>query len=167
MNTLYIRLPSKTVADHASRWLALACPFALTQGNAIGQQGIIPLSDMAEMMSRAQRVVALVAASDVTLWRTQVPPLSPAKLKAALPNLVEDRLIGDPGECAVVAGPLSEGLRTIAVVQRVWLAIIAKSLHTLGARNITLLPTQLCLPSPPLAAAGPVAAGGGPRVEGA
>ena len=105
------------------------------------------------MIARAQRVVALVAASDVTLWRTQVPPLSPAKLKAALPNLVEDRLIGDPGECAVIAGPLNDGLRTIAVVQRVWLAIIAKALHTLGARNVTILPSQLCLPCPPLAAA--------------
>ena len=85
------------------------------------RQGTAPLSELSDTVAKAQRVVLLLAASDVTVLRLQVPPLSSARLKAALPNLVEDRLLTDPSDCVVVAGGLSGGLRTIAVVQRAWL----------------------------------------------
>jgi general secretion pathway protein L len=147
LSTLYIRLPSKAAADHAPHWTALACPFAwVSNGDAIEREGVEPLSDMAAMAAKAQRVVLLLAASDVTVLRVQVPPLSPAKLRAALPNLVEDQLISDPAESAVVAGVATDGLRTVAVVNRGWLEILIKTLHTLGARHLMALPAQLCLP---------------------
>lgn len=147
MSTLYIRLASKAVADSADHWPALACPFALVMhGSTIERQGISPLSELSDIVAKAQRVVLLLAASDVTVLRLQVPPLSSAKLKTALPNLVEDQLISDPSDCVVVAGGLSDGLRTIAVVQRAWLAILAKTLIAFGARHIAALPAQLCLP---------------------
>lgn len=101
------------------------------------------------MIAKAQRVVLLLAASDVTLLRVQVPPLSAARLKAALPNLVEDQLIADPSDCVVVAGGLSDGLRTVAVVQRAWLELLAKTLNAFGARRLAALPAQLCLPYQP------------------
>ena len=97
------------------------------------------------MVVKSQRVVLLLAASDVTLLRVQVPPLSSARLKAALPNLVEDRLIADPADCVIVASDLSDGLRTIAVVQRVWLDLLARTLTGFGAGNISALPAQSCL----------------------
>ena len=147
MSTLYIRLPSKAAADSALHWLALACPFALvSHGSAIERQGTAPLSDLSDTIAKSQRVVLLLAASDVTLLRLQVPPLSSARLKAALPNLVEDQLITDPADCVVVAGGLSGGLRTVAVVQRAWLDILAKTLIAFGARHIAAFPAQLCLP---------------------
>lgn len=150
MNTLYIRLPARAVADHAPQWTTLACPFALVaQGSAIGQQGIAPLAELSDTIAKTQRVVLLLAASDVTLLRLKVPPLSPAKLKAALPNLVEDQLLSDPTDCVMIAGGLSEGLLTIAVIQRAWLDTIANALRALGARHITALPAQLCLPCQP------------------
>lgn len=90
-------------------------------------------------------MVLLLAASDVTLLRLQVPPLSSSRLKAALPNLVEDHLIADPADCVVVAGGLSDGLRTIAVVQRAWFNLLAKTLIAFGARHIAAFPAQLCL----------------------
>jgi len=107
--------------------------------------------------AEAQRVVLLLAASDVTLLRVQVPPLSAARLKAALPNLVEERLIADPSACVVVAGglsgslpgSLSGGLRTVAVIQRDWLEFLANTLMASGARRIAALPAQLCLPCQP------------------
>ena len=146
MSTLYIRLPSKAVADRALHLLALACPFALvSNGSAIERQGTSPLSDLSDIVAKSQRVVLLLAASDVTLLRVKVPPLSSARLKAALPNLVEDKLITDPADCVVVAGGLSDGLRTIAVVQRAWIDILAKTLIAFGARHIAALPAQLCL----------------------
>lgn len=150
MSTLYIRLPSKSAADSAAHWLELVCPFALaSHGDSIEREGAAPLPDLSDMIAKAQRVVLLLAASDVTLLRVQVPPLSAARLKAALPNLVEDQLIADPSGCVVVAGGLSDGLRTVAVVQRAWLELLAKTLNAFGARRLAALPAQLCLPYQP------------------
>jgi len=151
LSTLYIRLPSKAYADSVPDWRSLACPFAvvsntnLSHGSTIEQHGAAPLSDLADMMAKAQRVVAVLAASDVTVLRIKIPPLSSAKLKSALPNLVEDRLITDPSECVVAAGGSSDGMRTVAVVQRSWLATLSNTLITYGARHIAALPAQLCL----------------------
>lgn len=154
MSTLYIRLPSKAAADSAPHWLALACPFAVVaQGNVssrmtIERQGYATLSDLSTTIAKAQRVVLLLAASDVALRHLQVPPLSPAKLKAALPNLVEDQLINDPADSVVVvdsSANTSGGMRTVAVVQRAWLSIVSKALLAFGARQLTALPAQLCL----------------------
>jgi general secretion pathway protein L len=147
LSTLYIRLVSRAVAGSAPHWVALACQFALVSDhNTIERQGIAVLPDVADAIAKSQRVVVLLAASDVTVLRLQVPPLSTAKLKAALPNLVEDRLISDIADCVVVAGGVSEGLRTIAVAQRAWLDMLADTLIALGARHISALPAQLCLP---------------------
>jgi general secretion pathway protein L len=150
LSTLYIRLPSKAAADSAPHWPALACPFAfVANGNSIERQGTAPLSELSDTVAKAQRVVLLLAANDVTVLRLQVPPLSPARLKAALPNLAEDRLLSDPSDCVVVAGALSGGLRTIAVMQRAWLDVLVRTLVAFGARHIAALPAQLCLPDQP------------------
>jgi general secretion pathway protein L len=150
LSTLYIRLPSKFATDSASNWLALACPFAfVAHGNAIERQGTSPLLDISDIIAKSERVVLLLSASDVTLLRMKVPPLSPAKLKAALPNLAEDQLIADTADCVVVAGNFADGLRTIAVVQRIWIDKVAKAFISFGARHITALPAQLCLPYQP------------------
>lgn len=147
MSTLYIRLASKAVVGSAPHWPALACQFALvSHGSSIERQGTTALSDLTDAIAKSQRVVLLLAASDVTILRLQVPPLSAARLKTALPNLVEDRLISDISDCVVVAGGVFEGLRTIAVVQRAWLDMLADTLILLGARHISALPAQLCLP---------------------
>ncbi len=118
-------------------------------GSTIERQGMAPLSDLSDTVAKSQRVVLLLAANDVSLLRVKVPPLSSARLKAALPNLVEEQLITDPADCVVVAGGVSDGLRTVAVVQRAWLDIITKALIAFGARHITALPAQMCLSSQP------------------
>lgn len=147
MSTLYIRLPSKAAAEAAEHWTALSCPFALVLGDgSIEREGSEPLAQLQDLIARVQKVALLIAASDVTLLRLQLPPLSGAKLKAALPNLVEDQIISDPSECVIVAGRPTDGLRTVAVMQRAWLDILHRSLLAYGARHITALPAQLCLP---------------------
>jgi general secretion pathway protein L len=147
LSTLYIRHPAKTAVEHALPGSALACPFALVADNGnILQQGALPLSSLGAVVAQAKRVVLLLAASDVTLLRVKVPPLSAARLKAALPSLVEEQLIADPAECAMVAMPQADGLHTVAVVQRRWLEQLASSLTALGARKLAALPAQLCLP---------------------
>ena len=147
MSILYIRLPSKAAADGVEHWLALPCHFALaSQAGAVEREGILPLSELAGAVAVAQRVVLLLAASDVTLLRVKTPPLSAAKLKLALPNLIEEHLMSDPSECVVVPGEQVDGLRTAAVVQRGWLDILSKTFTNLGARSLVAVPAQLCLP---------------------
>lgn len=134
------------MADNASHWITLPCPYALVgNGEAVEREGRAGLSDLAATMRAAQRVVLLLAASDVTLLQLKVPPMSPARLRLALPNLVEDQLMSDPAECVVVAGGTESGLRTVAVVQRAWLQILLETVIGYGARRVTALPSQLCL----------------------
>ncbi len=157
MSTLYIRLPSHAVAESLQPGTPLYCEFALASGGTIEREGVAGLSEMAETVRKAQNVVLLLAAGDVTLLRVKVPPLSPGRLKAALPNLVEEQLMSDPAECVVVADSSRGDTRTVAVVQRAWLEVLSRTLHTLGVRNVAALPAQLCLPHEPGAAAAAVA----------
>jgi general secretion pathway protein L len=149
LSTLYIRLPSHAVAESLEPGMPLYCPFATATGGAIEREGVAALPDMAELVGKSQRVVLLLAAGDVTLLRLKVPPLSSARLKAALPNLVEDRLMSDPEECVVVADNTRNEMRTVAVVQRNWLELLARTLLSLGARAVSAMPSQLCLPQQP------------------
>jgi general secretion pathway protein L len=150
LSTLYIRLPSKAAADSLEPGQPLYCQFAsVASSGAVEREGTAALSELSEPAARAQQVVLLLAASDVTLLRVKVPPLSGARLKAALPNLIEDQLMSDPAECVVVAGDSVDGLRTVAVVHRGWLELLHKTLLALGARKVAALPAQLCLPFQP------------------
>ncbi len=146
MTTLYIRHPAKAEHDGAQ------CQFALVaDGGALLQQGAGALAGMKDLVESCRKVVLLVAASDVTLLHVAVPPLSNARLKAALPNLVEDQLLADPQDCVLVAAPAqsADGMRTIAVVQRAWLEVLVKALLAQGARSVSAVPAQLCLPVMP------------------
>lgn len=147
--TLLVRMLPRAVAKALPHWQSHAVSFALTARDGQCQRsGVAPLQDLGPQISHAQQIVLLLAASDVTLLRVAVPPLSASRLQAALPALVEEKLITDPDECVLVAGPESYGLRTIAVVERDWLQTVVDSLSALGARRIVVLPLQLCLPLP-------------------
>ncbi|MYN46425.1 general secretion pathway protein GspL [Pseudoduganella sp. FT93W] len=148
MSTLFIRYPAKASVENGA---AQSCAFALVgdAGNLM-QQGAAPLGNLADLVAAARRVVLLLAAADVTLLQVTAPPLSPARLKAALPGLVEEQVLGDPAECVLAAGAAdAQGLRTVAVAQRVWLERLAQALLAQGAHSIALLPAQLCLPYQP------------------
>lgn len=144
-SALYLRLPARAGAAPAE---SDALPFAWAVRGRLQQSGSAPLAELAPMFARVQRVVMLLAASDVTLLNLPVPPLSPVRMQAALPALVEDRIIGDPADCAIAAGPDVDGRRTIAVVDRSWLQLWADALRRHGARRIAAQPMQLCLPLP-------------------
>ena len=151
MSTLYIRHPSKASVDSAQG--ALACPFALvSDSGAIERQGAIELASMAGMIDEAGKTVVLLAASDVSLLRVKIPPLSNARLRTALPHMVEDQLVCDPQDCVVVASNGAEGpdgLRMVAVVDKSWLESLVAKLQGLGAGKLVMLPAQLCLPPEP------------------
>ncbi len=165
-DTLYLRLPARTGASNATD-----ATNAIHVGDPAGTQGTsaiqtIPLalalairgrplrtataslSELAPQVTQVSQVVLLLAASDVTLLRIAVPPLSATRLRAALPSLIEEFVIGDTAECAIAAGAEADGQRLIAVCDRDWLKNWIDALRQSGARRIHVLPISLCLPSP-------------------
>ena len=84
----------------------------------------------------------LLAAADVTLLRLKTPPLAGARLRAALPGLVEEHILGEAQDCLLAAGaPDASGMRTVAVAQRAWAEVLVKALLAQGARKVALLPS--------------------------
>jgi general secretion pathway protein L len=145
LTTLYIRHPARAEGEGA------LCSFAVALDHgAIEQTGVGALRDLGDLVAAARRVVLILSAADVTLLALQVPPLSGARLKAALPGLVEEHILGDPAEAVLVAGPQQgDNTRPVAVVQRDWFERMVRLLLAQGARAITALPAQLCLPLQP------------------
>ncbi|SFB76937.1 type II secretion system protein L (GspL) [Massilia yuzhufengensis] len=127
------------------------CRFAqVLDDGAIAQQGEGPLRNLGDVVAASRRVVLLLAGADVTLLPVQAPPLSGARLRAALPSLVEEHILGDPMDCVLVAGPaLPDGRRPVGVVHRNWLEPMVKALLGMGARSVSAVPSQLCLPLQP------------------
>lgn len=162
MTTLFIRHPAKASIGPGS---LPECPFALVgDGGQLLREGSATLSRLGEAIAAARRVVLLLAAADVTLLTVKVPPLSAARLKAALPALVEDQILADPADCALVAGPAHSGdatLRSVAVAQRAWIELLHKALLAQGAHSVSVLPAQLCLPLQPGEASAALLAGAG------
>ena len=151
MTTLYIRYPARAAAA-PDTGVPHSCQFAMVgDGGNVMQQGAGALGNLGDLVAGARRVVLLLAAADVTLLRVKVPPLSGAKLKAALPNLVEEQILGDPADCVLALAPATgdTGERVIAVANRAWLEVLVKALVAQGAHGISALPTQLCLPLQP------------------
>ncbi|MET3120467.1 general secretion pathway protein L [Oxalobacteraceae bacterium GrIS 2.11] len=144
MNTLYLRIPPK----HTASWPDTALSFAVSslEGNIL-REGRSTLKELAASISKSN-VVLIIAATDVTLLELSIPPMPEAKLKLALPNLVEDQLMGDPAECVLLLGAksASSNKRSVAVAQRSWLQQLSASLFALGANQVKAVPAQLCLP---------------------
>lgn len=145
MATLYIRHPARAEGEGAS------CRYAVVgDGGNIEQQGEGALRSLTDIVAASRRVVLLLAGTDVNMLSLQVPPLSGPRLRAALPGLVEEHILGDPLDCVLVAGPAaSDGTRPVAVVARDWLEPLVRTILAQGARTVSALPAQLCLPLQP------------------
>ena len=148
-STLYLRMLSRSAAKAMPDWRTQPLPFALVSDRGhIERTGEVGLTSLTAFIARVRRVVLILAASDVTLLRMAVPPLSSARLKVALPALVEDRLITDPAECVLAVGPDAAGMRTIAVIERDWLREVVDTLTASGARRLVAYAAQTCLLRP-------------------
>ena len=129
----------------------MPCRYAVVgDGGNIEQQGEGALRSLTDIVAASRRVVLLLAGTDVNLLSLKVPPLSGPRLRAALPGLVEEHILGDPLDCVLVAAPASAaGIRPVAVVARDWLEPMVRTLLAQGARAVSALPAQLCLPLQP------------------
>lgn len=149
-STLYILLPSKAVAQASPEWVRLARPFALVsdEGNIL-QHGSQALFDLKELAANARQISLLLAASDVSLISVQVPPMSAAKLKQALPNLLEEQLLGDPAELILLASPVHDGMCTIAAVDKAWMEFLHEKMQVLGPRKLTAYALSMSMRTEP------------------
>ena len=122
-----------------------------SDGGVIEQQGEGPLRNLGDLVGASRRVVLLLAGADVTLLSVQAPPLSGARLKAALPGLVEEHILGDPADCVLVAAPQQpdgtppdrRGRPRLAGSHR------AQPAGPGRAHASAAVPAQLCLPLQP------------------
>ncbi len=161
--TLYVRLPHRP-HDQPQPWQFGALPFALVRtaaGDAarrglpraapeVLREGHARIADL----PAAERLVLILAASDVLLTTASVPPLPPARLKQALPNLVEDALATDAQPCHIGIGPALDGAtpgrgprrRLLMVADRAWVRAVLDAFAEHRHRRRHILPAQLCVP---------------------
>lgn len=163
--TLYVRLPHRP-HDQPQPWHFGALPFALVRDPAKPATRRTGASQAAEVLREghaqiaalpaAERLVLILAASDVLLTTATVPPLPPARLKQALPNLVEDALATDAQPCHIGVGPVLDGdaarpargprRRLLMVADRAWLRAVLDAFAEHRHRRRHILPAQMCLP---------------------
>ncbi|MEZ5659292.1 MAG: type II secretion system protein GspL [Burkholderiaceae bacterium] len=100
-----------------------------------------------DTLPAARSVRLIFDARDVTLLHVKLPPLSGAKLRQAIPNAVEDRLLQDTSTCAFALGPVdADGRRLIAVLDRGWLDFVLGAFQRRGLRVASAWPAQLVAP---------------------
>ncbi len=145
MSSLTLHLPARALTDSSLR--STTCAYvARGKRDSLLAQGTATLNELVQHIRTAHTVILVIAAADVSVQRIAVPPLSAGKLRAALPNLLEDKLLGEVDEVVIAASSNQAGLRTLAVVQRDWLRAWLTTLRELGAQQLRAVPEQLCLP---------------------
>lgn len=132
----------------------LLCETIAFKGALAAAPRIVSWDDLTLSIPRGARVVLLVAAEDVLFTSADVPPLSGARLREALPNLVEESTVVEVGSLHVAAGGAaargSRGINApqqiLAVVDRTWLSAMQTRLAAAGRRVAAILPDALCVP---------------------
>jgi len=147
LSTLIVSLPPREPAVPLQEWQWPELPFTLVdKAGQVQRAGHAALA----LLPRANETRLIVAARDVLLLATTVPPLKGPKLRQALPNIVEDQLIQDPLGCHIALDPvaLPDGRRVLAVVDRAWFRTICDAFAAAGHRRLSAVPATRCLPAP-------------------
>ena len=130
------------------------CPLA-----ELGAESVLEfelLDDKRRVLERGRAVPAalphlprtelVVAAADVLLVEATLPPLSGARLRAALPALAEPHLVSSIESAYVVAATPAAGRTTLAVIDRALFARALELLRRLKLEPASAVPEQLALP---------------------
>jgi len=182
--SLYVRLPHRPIQspEHWQAGALASVPFALVrEEGAQGPQRILREgTSRPDELPAADRLILLLPATDVLLVPANVPPLALPKLRLALPNLVEDRLVQDAQQCHIALGPRLGAApargwrapresqpRALMIADRAWVRFLLDTFGTHKHRTCHLLPAQLCLPfeTPVAVAPAAEAAANGERAE--
>lgn len=109
-----------------------------------GPEGLVVQSSSLDALPPLRAVRLVFDARDVSLLDIVLPPLSGARLRQALPNMLEDRLLQEPQSCLLAPGPaLGEGRRPVAVVDRAWFEFVVGAFERRGVRVVQAVPGQL------------------------
>ncbi len=101
-----------------------------------------------DALPSVRQATLIFDARDVTLIHIKLPPLSGVKLRQALPNAVEDRLLQDPQSCLFAMGPAvaSGEARLVAVTDKSWLDFVVGAFERRGIHITRAIPAQLAAP---------------------
>jgi general secretion pathway protein L len=97
-------------------------------------------------LPRLPRTELVIAAPDVLLIEATLPPLSGARLRAALQALAEPHILTEPSTAYVVASKRLGSRATLAVMDRVLLQRALEVLRRVKIVPATAAPEQLTLP---------------------
>ncbi len=151
MSTLIVLLPPRDPAVPSQEWQLPEMPFLLL--DKTGRKERAGRAALA-FLPRASTTVLVVAARDMLMLATTLPPLKGPRLKQALPNIVEDYLIQDAQTCHIALDPrpLADGKRMMAIIDRGWFRFIVEAFNGAGHRALRAVPVTRCLPAPVVAA---------------
>ncbi len=141
-----VRIPPRRLAERGA-----TCELIPFTGAKAGVATRHAWDTVGEALPRGVAVVLLVAAEDVSFTAADVPALSGLRLREALPNLVEEKTVGDVGSLHVALGePAATGRgRTLAVIDRIWLAAMQVHIVRTGHRVAAIVPDSLAVPLVP------------------
>jgi general secretion pathway protein L len=144
LSTLIVMLPPRDPAVPSQEWQLPEMPFLLLDRSGHKERaGRAALA----FLPRASTTVLVVAARDVLMLSTALPPLKGQRLRQALPNVVEDQTIQDPQTCHIALDPepLPDGARVLAVIDRGWFRFIVEAFAAAGHRSLRAVPVTRCL----------------------
>ncbi|WP_128646632.1 MULTISPECIES: type II secretion system protein GspL [Cupriavidus] len=137
----YARLPARpTQASNATDSpLTISYAVANETGEIVRSGDCLPLE-----LPAAQQAIVLADARDVLLVRLPIPAVDGARLREALPGLLEERLLANAEDSHIAVLKRHEnGEATLAAIDRAWLA---SCLASFDKRRLRVVPAALCVP---------------------
>lgn len=128
---------------------ALAASASLILVMAGGPDGLQTRRTSLESLPSLRQVRLVFDARDVTVLRASLPALPVARLRRALPGLLEDQLLQDAQSCAFAMSRLvdADGTRAVAVIDRDWFETVVQAFERRGVRVSSAQPSQALRPS--------------------
>jgi general secretion pathway protein L len=142
-NHATVWVPPRTVGERA-----FAADALLWTARMQGAGKVAPIErNSLDSLTGLKSVNLIFDARDVSLLSAQLPPLPPAKLQRALPNIIEEQILQDVGSCAFAVGGVSRDTeKLIAVIDKAWLEFVLGAFERRGLWVTAAWPAQLTLP---------------------
>ena len=142
MSTLIVRLHPGSAADAGGKSSALDYTLLNAGGQATDNGHAQPA-----LLPRAQRVLAVLPAEQVTLLALNLPAMPPQRLQAALTGALEERLLHDPAGVHLAAGPREPdgSVRLACACERGPLAAALQTLAHAGREPAAVVPEPVLL----------------------
>jgi len=124
--------PRSSMAGRSQLASSTVVDYVATGGN--GASGQTPIA----LLPKASSVDVVFDASDVFITTIDPPRLAEGRLRMALPNLLEERLLADPADCHFAFRPARSGGNTgAAEAQKMPVAVVDRGLLTRALDALT------------------------------